>query len=98
VVPGPGSPRLAAPHPSPFRDRVDLAFTLSSADRIELAVFETSGRRVRTLVPDSWWEAGPHAVTWDGNDDRGRPVAAGVLFVRLQSSRGTDRTTLVRVR
>jgi hypothetical protein len=89
---------LEPARPSPFRDRVDLAFTLSSADRIELAVFEASGRRVRTLIPDSWRNAGPHAVTWDGTDDRGRPVAAGVLFVRLRTSHGTDRTMLVRVR
>ena len=90
--------RLEAARPSPFRDRVDLAFTLSSADRIELAVFEASGRRVRTLVSDSWQAAGPHAVTWDGTDDRGRPVAVGVLFARLRTSAGTARTTLVRIR
>jgi len=98
VVPGPGGPRLETARPSPFRDRVDLAFTLSSADRIELAVFEASGRRVRTLIFDSWQDAGSHSVTWDGTDDRGRPVDAGVLFARLRTSRGTDRTTLVRLR
>jgi hypothetical protein len=90
--------RLETARPSPFHDRVDLAFTLSLADRIELAVFEASGRRVRTLIPGSWRDAGPYSVAWDGTDDRGRPVAAGVLFVRLRTSRGTDRTTLVRVR
>jgi len=98
IDPQSSRPRLEAARPSPFRDRVDLAFTLASADRIELAVFEASGRRVRTLIPDSWRDAGPHAVSWDGTDDRGRPVAAGVLFARLRTSIGTARTTLVRIR
>ena len=48
---------LEAARPSPFRDHVDLAFTLAAADRIELAVFEASGRRVRTLIPDSMRDA-----------------------------------------
>lgn len=90
--------RLVAPRPSPFRDRVDLGFVLESETRIELAIFEASGRRVRTLIPDSWQAAGPHSVPWDGTDDQGRPVPAGVLFVRLRSSAGNAGTTLVRVR
>ncbi len=98
VVPGPGRPRIGAPHPSPFRDRVDLAYTLPAAGRVELAVFEAGGRRVRTLVSELSQEAGPHSTTWDGTDDQGRRVPAGVLFARLRTPFGDAQTTLVRIR
>jgi hypothetical protein len=98
IDPEPGRPRLGAPHPSPFRDHVDLAYTLPAAGGVELAIFEVTGRRVRTLVSDPWSSPGPHTATWDGRDDQGRPVPAGVLFARLRTPSGIARTTLVRIR
>jgi flagellar hook assembly protein FlgD len=29
--------------------------------------------------------SGSHALTWDGRDDRGRSVASGVYFIRLDA-------------
>jgi hypothetical protein len=39
---------------------------------------------VQTLVSDVL-PAGAHEVTWRGEDGRGRPVASGVYFYRLES-------------
>jgi flagellar hook assembly protein FlgD len=33
--------------------------------------------------------AGRHRITWDGRDDRGRQVASGVYWLRLEA--GTER-------
>ncbi|MCC6653357.1 MAG: hypothetical protein IT348_19555 [Candidatus Eisenbacteria bacterium] len=69
---------------NPARGPAALRFGLSSAGRVSLALYDAGGRRVRTLVSGSL-EAGEHAIRWDGRDDGGRPVAAGLYFAKLES-------------
>jgi hypothetical protein len=79
----PPSPVLRSASMNPFRERAELAFALPAAGTARLTVFDVSGRRVRTLV-DGSVAAGEHVVVWDGADARGRAVAAGSYFVRLE--------------
>ena len=32
-----------------------------------------------------WFPAGPHEARWDGRDEGGAAVAAGIYFVRVES-------------
>ena len=38
---------------------------------------------VKTLIPNRTLTAGIHQVDWEGRDEQGRPVAAGVYLYRL---------------
>lgn len=67
---------------NPFRDRTSVEYSLPSAATVRLAVFDARGRRVRSLA-SGFHEAGLHAATWDGRDDRGESVGSGVYFARL---------------
>lgn len=82
--PGPATVSLASARPSPFRERTELAFTLAHAARATLAVYDVTGRRVRTLAQGRH-AAGVHRVVWDGRDERGARVAAGAYLVLLES-------------
>ncbi len=75
--------RLAAAHPNPFMERTYLSYSLPAAGSVRLTVHDAAGHRVATIV-DGHRPAGPHAVDWNGRDERGRRVAAGVYFARLQ--------------
>ena len=44
-----------------------------------LCVYDPAGRLIRTLV-DSRLPTGSHTITWDGRDQSGQIVAAGVYF------------------
>jgi hypothetical protein len=72
--------------PNPFRRATTIRFELPLASRTDLRVYDAGGRLVRTLVHDRLRE-GHHAAAWDGRDEKGRPAAAGVYFVRLRSER-----------
>ena len=61
-----------------------VSFFLGAPARIELAVFDLAGRRVRTLVAGER-PAGTHEVWWEGGDEHGRPVATGVHFLRFSA-------------
>lgn len=85
----PDRPRatLAPAHPSPFRGETAIRYTIDRSGAVRLAVYDVSGRRVRTLVDDVR-EAGAHLERWPGRDDAGRAVPAGVYLVRLESASG----------
>jgi len=72
-----------ANHPNPFNPMTSVRFTVPAVAPVDLAVYDVSGRLVRTLVSVASHEAGVHSVSWDGRDDRGTEVAAGVYFARL---------------
>jgi hypothetical protein len=64
-------------HPNPFNPRTVVVFSLREAGPVNLAVYDLAGRRVRELAAGTY-AAGRHEVVWDGCDDRGRAVSAGV--------------------
>ena len=75
---------LAQNFPNPFNASTTIAFQLAFASQVELAVYNISGQRVRTLVSGSL-PAGHHRLQWDGRNDRGEPVASGAYLYQLSA-------------
>ncbi len=74
---------LFKPTPNPFRQSTRMAYAVSgsASAQVEISVYNTAGQRVRTLV-SAVQAAGRHEATWDGRDDKGAAVPAGVYFYR----------------
>jgi hypothetical protein len=85
--PGPGETvlRLDPCYPNPFGSGTSVSFNLPEDGRAAVRVYDVAGRLVR-VVDDSFREAGPHVVPWDGNNGDGGAVAAGVYFIRLEAA------------
>ncbi len=77
--------------PNPFNPMTTIRFDLPADGKVTLAVYDVSGRLVRTLVGGQPLDAGHHDVTWDGTDDGGTKTASGIYFYRLQLA-GESRT------
>lgn len=71
-------------YPNPFRAQVQLAFAprLEAGERVEIT--DAAGRRVRSLQV-----LGDSPLAWDGRNAAGRPVVAGIYFVRAARAQGT---------
>lgn len=80
-----GATRLMPNRPNPFSRETSIRFRLAESGPAELTIFDPAGRRIRSLVSGQQ-EAGEHAVTWDGQDDSGRDVSAGVYFYELRTA------------
>lgn len=95
----PASPlaAFAAPLPNPSRGDVALEFTLRSGARVDLAMMDVTGRRVRTLKADALG-AGTHRLSWDGRDESGTVVAPGLYWARLIVDRAEHVRRVVRLR
>ena len=94
---GPTKPALAlTAWPNPVRTGVtQVRYSLSRPGATRLIVYGPSGERVRRLLDRRIESAGSHAVTWDERDSRGRRVAPGVYFLRLESNEGSRTARLV---
>lgn len=78
---------LAQNYPNPFGSAsgtTSIGYAIpSSGTRVVLRVYDVSGRLVRTLV-DGPKESNRYVTTWDGKNDRGARVAAGIYLCKLQ--------------
>ncbi|OGC76870.1 MAG: hypothetical protein A2Z27_05995 [candidate division Zixibacteria bacterium RBG_16_50_21] len=74
---------LDANYPNPFNATTSIRYSVPQTGKVELAVFNILGQKVRTLV-DEELSAGEHTVIWDGRNQSGQYVATGVYFYRLQ--------------
>jgi hypothetical protein len=94
----PNALAFASAAPNPFQRTLAMVIEVPKAcGRVELALFDIGGRRVRTLV-DGALAAGRHTVTWDGRGQAGESLAPGVYVARLEGAghRWTKRVTFVR--
>jgi hypothetical protein len=73
--------------PNPFTRVATIRFSLASSGQVSLSIYDVSGRLVRRLV-DGEMDAGEHSRVWDGADDRGRQVGAGVFWMQLATHSG----------
>ena len=68
--------------PNPFSAATRLRYAIETAGPVNLVVHDLSGRLVRRLVAAAQ-EPGRHELIWDGTDDAGSLLPAGMYFLRL---------------
>ncbi|TPW11670.1 MAG: allergen V5/Tpx-1 family protein, partial [bacterium] len=76
--------------PNPFASTTRLSWSQPAAGPIRLTIHDAAGRLV-TLLAVTDFPAGDHAIYWNGTDDDGRAVAAGLYFSRIEFA-GQSRT------
>lgn len=71
-------------YPNPFNPTTMIYFELPKADNIEIKIYDILGRKVRTLY-NNYKKAGVYHMSWDGRNNFGGGVAAGIYFCRLKT-------------
>ena len=74
-----------------------IEFVLARPGPVTLLIANPAGRIVRTLSEASL-DAGPHHAEWDGKDDAGRDLPAGIYLFVLHAGEQHEMGKLVRVR
>ncbi|UCB53136.1 MAG: SBBP repeat-containing protein [Candidatus Zixiibacteriota bacterium] len=74
---------LSQNYPNPFNPATKIEFTLAKSGFVTLQIYDTLGRKVRTLVSEEL-SSGYKSVIWDGKNDDGEDVASGVYFYQLK--------------
>lgn len=87
---------VLSPNPSRL-ETVSIRFRLESGGEGRLDLFDVQGRRIRRLF-DGPLPAGETILAWDGRDERGRPVPAGIYSYRLSAASWRATGRLIRLR
>jgi hypothetical protein len=69
-------------YPNPFNATTIIPVQLARSGKISVAVFDVSGKRIKTLFRGNH-SAGIHTFSWDGTDDHGVSVPSGVYIFDL---------------
>jgi len=69
--------------PNPFNPATTLSYVVPEGGaRVELAIYDSSGRRIRRLFAGPA-EEGRREILWHGLDDAGRRMSSGLYIARL---------------
>jgi len=83
--------------PNPMTAETRIQYHLSSPAAISLKMYNISGQLVNILASE-FKPAGHHSVRWDGTDEHGNTVAAGVYLYHIQAGEysATKKLTVLR--
>ncbi len=70
--------------PNPFSTSTTIRFDLQQPQRVQLAVFNLQGQRVRLLL-SAELDAGVHEVRWDEKSGAGATLESGLYLIRLRA-------------
>jgi hypothetical protein len=81
-------------YPNPFNPSTTISYEILNPLHVTLTVYDAAGKVVRRLLDDRQRD-GMHSVSWDGRDDRGRPVSSGVYFYRLSAGERSESRRMI---
>jgi hypothetical protein len=84
-------------YPNPARTQ-RVSFGLPRRANVDLAVFDISGRRIRSLARGYFDPGTYNNIKWDGTDASGGQVGAGLFFYRLKVDGETFNLSGVRLK
>jgi hypothetical protein len=90
----PGEENLLA-FPNPFNPGVNLQLILEQAAAVRVEVFDLLGKRVRVLAQDLLLPTGMSTLHWDGRQENGDVVPAGIYFISARTGETGFRTVKV---
>jgi len=74
---------LSQNFPNPFNPATNLTFQIPRSGKIIIKVYNIRGEEIRTLINQSY-PTGNYTTTWDGIDNYGNSVAAGLYFYQME--------------
>jgi S-formylglutathione hydrolase FrmB len=80
---------LSQNYPNPFSRDTHISYQLSRTSFVEIAVYDLTGQKVRTLVNETK-PAGVYSVDWDGRDNSNMLASSGLYIYRLNTGSYTQ--------
>jgi hypothetical protein len=99
-VGGPGAPQhnsFALASSNPVQGKAQFRYALPTRARVQLGIYDMSGRRVASLVSQDR-DPGEYEETWDLTTASGEPASAGVYFAKFQAGSFKDSKRVVVLR
>ena len=88
-------------YPNPFNPETWIPFQLSENSRVEISIYDSSGRLVRVLnmgfKPAGYYMSTVDSARWDGRNENGERVVSGVYFYAIHAGKYTSTRKMLMV-
>jgi hypothetical protein len=88
---------LYANYPNPFNPTTTITYDLPKRSQVTLGIYDLLGKQIKTLVKQLQ-DAGNKIAVWDGTNNSGRPVSAGVYLYRIKAGEFSQTRKMVLLR
>jgi len=69
-------------YPNPFKEKITVRIETDKKVRGELAVYNIKGQKVKTLLSNSALQKGKNEIYWNGVNEKGNKVSAGLYLLK----------------
>jgi len=76
--------KLYNAYPNPFNPFTIISYDLTENTYVNLKIYDISGRVIRNLI-DEFQNPGRKKVKWDGSNEQGRIMSAGIYLYTINS-------------
>ena len=81
-------------YPNPFNPLTTIRYDIPIQGVAKIHIYDVLGRSIKTLK-NEFHIPGAYSVNWNGKDDRGQKVSAGVYFYRLSTDGFTKTNKMI---
>jgi len=81
-------------YPNPFNPSTTITYGLDSGSDVSIQIYDITGQLISTLQ-DNFQTQGWHSVKWNGTNQYGNQVPAGIYLSKVTSSTNTKTTKLM---
>lgn len=89
--------KLLPNYPNPFNPNTTINYILPKRTQLRIAVYNLLGREIMELE-NITKDAGNYSIKWNGLDQAGSPVGAGLYFYQLQAGQFTKTRKMLLLR
>ena len=80
--------------PNPFTPATTIRYEVATAGPVQLVIYDAAGR-IRRTIRKEHAAAGVYQVAWDGTDESGARLPAGVYFYELHANDGVGSRKMI---
>jgi len=75
---------LSANYPNPFNESTVFNYALPKRDHVNISIYNPIGQVIKT-IESRVADPGVYQILWDGKDDSGNSVSAGIYFCKMKT-------------
>ena len=82
-------------YPNPFNPTTNISFDLPESANLRLAIYDVSGKLIKSFADGEMWAGGSYSVIWNGDDDNGNVVSSGTYFCKMVTEQYSETKAMV---
>ncbi len=83
--------------PNPFTTGTTINYSLETEESVSIEIFNLEGKRVKTLISNEYHQRGIYSINWDGSNNQGGSVKAGVYIFRFRAGNRIQTVSMMKV-